>query len=98
MLRSFCAPFPRSFSRVAPANPQMQGPMNNGTGKRLMPGDVVEVRSAGEILSTLDADGTLDKLPFMPEMLAFCGRQFRVTAQAFKTCGDDGEMRQIDDT
>ena len=63
-----------------------------------MPGDVVEVRSAAEILSTLDADGTLDRLPFMPEMLAFCGRQFRVTAQAFKTCVDDGEMRQIEDT
>jgi hypothetical protein len=76
----------------------MQAAINNGTGKRLMPGDVVEVRSAGEILATLDVDGTLDKLPFMPEMLAFCGRQFRVTAHAFKTCVDDGEMRQIHDT
>src|SRR2546423_11255235 len=98
MLRSFCAPFPRSFSRVAPANQKMQEAISNGTGKRLMPGDVVEVCSAGEILSTLDADGTLDRLPFMPEMLAFCGRQFRVSAQAFKTCVDDAEMRQFDDT
>lgn len=63
-----------------------------------MPGDVVEVRSAAEILATLDADGTLDRLPFMPEMLAFCGKQFRVAARAFKTCVDDGEMRQFDDT
>jgi hypothetical protein len=76
----------------------MQAAINNETGKRLTPGEVVEVRSADEILSTLDADGTLDRLPFMPEMLAFCGRQFRITAQAFKTCVDDGEMRQIDDT
>jgi len=41
-------------------------------------GDIVEVRSAAEILHTLDADGTLDGLPFMPEMLRFCGSRFRV--------------------
>jgi hypothetical protein len=41
-------------------------------------GDIVEVRSATEILHTLDSDGTLDGLPFMPEMLAFCGLHFRV--------------------
>ena len=40
MLRSFCAPFPRSFSRVAPANPKMEETIISGTGKRLMPGDV----------------------------------------------------------
>ena len=55
----------------------------------LMPGDLVEVSSAAEILSTLDATGTLGKLPFMPEMLAFCGREFRVSRRAFKTCVDD---------
>jgi hypothetical protein len=65
---------------------------------RYLPGEVVEVRSAAEILATLDANGTLDRLPFMPEMLAFCGRQFRVSARAFKTCVDDGEMRRFDDT
>ena len=65
---------------------------------RYLPGDVVEVRSAAEILATLDRNGTLDRLPFMPEMLAFCGRQFRIAARAFKTCVDDGEMRQFDET
>ena len=35
----------------------------------LRPGDVVEVRSATEILATLDEDGSLDAVPFMPEML-----------------------------
>ena len=63
-----------------------------------MPGDLVEVGSAAEILATLDGQGTLEGLPFMPEMLAFCGRQFRVSRQAFKTCVDDREMRQLDDT
>ncbi|HXI24332.1 MAG TPA: hypothetical protein VNG71_10760 [Pyrinomonadaceae bacterium] len=70
----------------------------HSTSRQFLPGDMVEVRSAAEILATLDADGTLDRLPFMPEMLAFCGRQFRVTARAFKTCVDDAEMRQFDDT
>jgi hypothetical protein len=65
---------------------------------RLMPGDLVEVRSAAEILATLDEKGTLGNLPFMPEMLAFCGRQFRVSRNAFKTCVDDREMRRLDDT
>lgn len=77
----------------------MSLPLNtNSNGHPLMPGDLVEVRSAGEILSTLDAKGTVDKLPFMPEMLAFCGRQFRVSRRAFKTCVDDGDMRKLDDT
>ena len=37
-------------------------------------GEIVEVRSPEEILATLDENGELDGLPFMPEMLAWCGR------------------------
>jgi hypothetical protein len=44
----------------------------------LRPGELVEVRTLDQILATLDGQGTLDHLPFMPEMSAFCGRQFRV--------------------
>lgn len=64
----------------------------------LLPGDMVEVRTLPEILSTLDAKGTLENLPFMPEMVAFCGRQFRVSMQAFKTCVDDQDMRRLENT
>jgi hypothetical protein len=53
-------------------------------------GDVVEVRSKEEILSTLGEEGALDGLPFMPEMASFCGRRFRVTARTEKTCVEDG--------
>jgi hypothetical protein len=49
-------------------------------------GDLVEVKSLDEIMATLDANGRLDGLPFMPEMLAFCGRRLRVAAVAHKTC------------
>jgi hypothetical protein len=47
---------------------------------------VVEVRSAGEILATLDKQGALEALPFMPEMVAYCGHQFAVERRAEKLC------------
>jgi hypothetical protein len=49
-------------------------------------GDWVEVRSKDEILRTLDSKGQLDGMPFMPEMLAFCGKRFQVYKRAHKTC------------
>src|SRR5579863_7337425 len=52
----------------------------------LRAGDWVEVRSKDEILRTLDADGRLNGMPFMPEMFAFCGKRFRVYKRAHKTC------------
>jgi hypothetical protein len=52
----------------------------------LRAGDHVLVRTPGEILVTLDADGTLDGLPFMPEMLDWCGKPFRVQRRVEKTC------------
>ena len=53
---------------------------------RFRTGDWVEVRDRTEILATLDNRGCIDELPFMPEMLQFCGRRFRVGAVAHKTC------------
>jgi hypothetical protein len=53
---------------------------------KLRPGDLVEVKDPDEILETLDSDGTLDHLPFMPEMLEFCGKRFRLANRAVKTC------------
>lgn len=49
-------------------------------------GDCVEVRSKEEILQTLDSDGRLEGVPFMPEMFAFCGQKFQVHKIAHKTC------------
>ncbi len=48
--------------------------------------EMVEVRSKEEILATLGPDGTLDGMPFMPEMLKYCGQRFEVGAVAHKTC------------
>jgi hypothetical protein len=52
----------------------------------LRPGDLVEVKSEAEILRTLDERGRLDGVPFMPEMLKWCGQRGRVAARADKTC------------
>jgi hypothetical protein len=52
----------------------------------LRTGDWVEVRPLGDILATLDAQGCLDAMPFMPEMARFCGRRFQVFRTAHKTC------------
>jgi hypothetical protein len=49
-------------------------------------GDWVEVLSKAEILATLDRDGRLDGLPFMPEMFQYCGCRLRVSKRAHKTC------------
>ena len=49
-------------------------------------GELVEVRSENEIFATLDEHGELEALPFMPEMLQFCGRRFRVDKLALKLC------------
>jgi len=53
---------------------------------RFRAGDLVEVRSREEILATLDREGCVDGMPFMPEMLQFCGRKIQVAAVAHKTC------------
>ena len=60
-------------------------------------GDLVEVKSADEILKTLDQDGSLDRLPFMPEMIPFCGKRFRVSLRVVKTCwyGHGSGMRKF---
>ena len=53
---------------------------------KLRTGDLVEVRSKEEILATLDENGRLDDLPFMPQMFQYCGRRFSVFQRAHKTC------------
>jgi hypothetical protein len=49
-------------------------------------GEIVEIKSKEEILATLDGRGELDSLPFMPEMLQFCGQRVPVYRRAIKLC------------
>ena len=59
-------------------------------------GDWVQVRTAEEILLTLDENGSVGGLPFMPEMLQYCGRKYRVSKSAHKTCDAVGAIRRME--
>ena len=61
-------------------------------------GELVEVRSLPEILKTLSEDGTYERLPFMPEMVPFCGHQFRVFKRIHWMCVEGSPYRGMKDT
>lgn len=60
--------------------------MPSGTYIELRTGDWVQIKTAPEIAQTLDENGMLDGLPFMPEMVELCGKRARVVRRAEKTC------------
>ena len=82
--------------KVQEEKPTMAGP-DLGSGPRpFRPGEIAEIKSASEILATLDAEGKLDGLPFMPEMLEYCGQTVTVYKRADRTCDtilSDGQRR-----
>lgn len=80
---------PHSFGQVGDLSHEDEGlavasanPATPPTCRRLRPGDLVEVRGRDEIAATLDSEGKIDGLPFMPEMARHCGRRYRVSRRA----------------
>ncbi len=63
-----------------------QGDARDHPAGGLLPGTKVAVATPDELAATLDADGTLDALPFMPEMLKACGGVFTVAMRAERAC------------
>src|SRR5689334_226152 len=63
-------------------------------------GDKVQLRSPDEILASLDEDGALEGLPFMPEMLGYFGKEFTVEARVERACDtlDYTGVRRLRDT
>ena len=62
----------------------------------LEPGDLVEVRSRAEIYATLDNRGKFEGLGFMPEMVKYCGKRFRVRKKVSMIALEStGEMRKL---
>ena len=59
-------------------------------GRRLKAGDHVRLRPPHAILDTLDAAACLDGVPFMPEMLRYYGRTYRVLGQVERACDTIG--------
>lgn len=79
--------------------PSARGFVGRGGMTRFRAGDRVVVRSASEILATLDGRGCLDGLPFMPEMLGYAGGKFRVARTVVKVCNtiDASGTRMMND-
>jgi hypothetical protein len=62
----------------------------------LEPGDLVEVRSEEEIRATLDENNRYRGLVFMPSMLEFCGKRYRVYKKVVNIkLETTGHMRKI---
>jgi hypothetical protein len=62
----------------------------------LEPGEWVRVRPAEEIFATLDERGKFRGLFFMPEMLKFTGKKFRVYKKVkIISLESTGEMRRL---
>ena len=60
----------------------------------------MEVRPAQHILESLDSSGALEGVPFMPEMLSYVGRRFRVEARMERACDtiSPGGTRRMPET
>lgn len=61
-------------------------------------GQEVEVLPLTTILQTVDAMGSTEGLPFMPEMVRFCGSRHRIASQVHQSCVEGTGMRRLTDT
>lgn len=59
-------------------------------------GQTVWVLDLKDILETLDSDGKLDGLPFMAEMIPYCGRSFRISTLPNRTCVEQAGIWEFD--
>ncbi len=64
----------------------------NGNMRR---GDLVEVLPYSQIRKTLDEKGQLNNMPFMPEMLKYCGRRFRIHKLVNYVCVEGKRMSSL---
>ncbi len=79
-------------------SPQPTSPARRNAGARLRSGQLVEILTANEIVRTLDSNGRLDGLPFMPEMIRHCGKRYRVFRRADMTCVEGHGLRRMRST
>jgi hypothetical protein len=64
----------------------------------LRPGDKVRLRPLADILATLDETSSYERVPFMPEMMAYAGRTMTVYRRLEKICdymGQDTRSRRM---
>lgn len=65
---------------------------------KLKAGDIIEVLPYRQILETLDENAQLDNMPFMPEMIQYCGQRFRVYKRVNYICIDGNGMGALKKT
>jgi hypothetical protein len=84
----------------APAHPQgAQDPEANPAALGLQRGEDAEILSLAEIRATLDPQGALDGLPFMPEMERHAGKRVQVYRRADRLCVEGAPtLRRLRDT
>ena len=86
---------PRLFGR-GPAGPMAKSPAGE---LGLKPGELVEIKSRGEIEATLTAQGKNRGLSFEMEMLKHCGQRHRVAFPLRKIISEQtGELIHLNDT
>jgi hypothetical protein len=73
-------------SNLVPSQQAVRSGIDTRSGGPLRRGDIVHLCSPSEILATLDESGSLDGLPFMPEMLGYFGQSYGVSARAERAC------------
>jgi hypothetical protein len=88
----------RESARATGGSPRGAPSRATAAGADLRAGDTVEVLTEAEIRATLDVDGRFEGLPFMPEMVPYCGRRFRVARRADKVCIEGSLLRRIERT
>ncbi len=70
---------------------------SNGDERPFRPGNRVRVRGPEEIRATLDGAGTVDGLPFLPEMAAYCEGIHRVKRSLNRVLVEGFGVRGVDD-
>jgi hypothetical protein len=66
---------------------------------KLQPGEYIEVKSEAEILQTLDEQGRLNGLAYVPSMKEFCGRRFKVFKRMETMYQEEsGKVRRLKNT
>lgn len=63
--------------------------------RKINRGSRVRVRPFRDIIKTLDSQGKFDRMPFMPEMVQYCGKEFTVLKKANYICVDVAGMRAL---
>ena len=88
-------------SQTPPANPSAVGEQQSTSfakpaqplqASALRLGTWLQVKSAAAIGDILDLEGTTEELPFMPEMLEYCGRRFQLAKFANTVCANVGDV------